>query len=221
MKKILMGITSALLAVSMFAGCSNTTDTSQSTSSESSEATEATPTEVTTTEAATATEPSTNPQIEITMKDGGVIRAELYPDQAPITVENFLTLVNEKFYDNLTFHRIVPGFVIQGGDPLGNGTGGSDKTIKGEFTSNNVNNTLLHERGVLSMARSSEPDSASSQFFITLEATPALDGDYAVFGKVLDDESMKVVDEIAGKATDHATDAPLEPVIIQSIRQVA
>lgn len=135
-------------------------------------------------------------KVAIEMEDGSVIKAELYPDQAPITVENFKKLVSEKFYDGLTFHRIIDGFMIQGGDPKGNGTGGSDETIKGEFSKNGVDNKLSHTPGVLSMARNSlSYDSASSQFFIVVGRATHLDGEYAAFGKVY--EGMDVVEKIA------------------------
>jgi peptidyl-prolyl cis-trans isomerase B (cyclophilin B) len=123
---------------------------------------------------------------------------ELNPKEAPLTCENFIELANEGFYDNLTFHRIMKGFMIQGGDPNGDGTGGSEKTVKGEFSSNGVENSLSHERGVISMARSSDKDSASSQFFICDADDPFLDGDYAAFGKVI--KGMDVVDKIADDA---------------------
>ncbi|MBR6530446.1 MAG: peptidylprolyl isomerase [Clostridia bacterium] len=132
--------------------------------------------------------------VEITMETGGKICAELYPDLAPITVENFVSLAKKGFYNGLTFHRIVEGFVIQGGDPVGNGTGGSGKNIKGEFAANGVQNDLKHERGVLSMARAMAYDSASSQFFIMLAPAYYLDGQYAAFGRVT--EGMDVVDSI-------------------------
>jgi len=135
--------------------------------------------------------------VEISIKDYGVIKAELDADSAPITVENFLKLVDQKFYDGLTFHRIMSGFMIQGGDPLGNGAGGSDETIKGEFKNNGVDNKLSHTRGAISMARSQDPDSASSQFFIVHKDSTFLDGDYAVFGYVT--EGMTVVDAICEK----------------------
>ena len=128
----------------------------------------------------------------------GEIKAELYPEVAPITVANFQQLVEKGFYDGLTFHRIIDGFMIQGGDPKGNGTGGSDKKIKGEFSSNGVQNDLKHERGVLSMARSMNPNSASSQFFIMHADAPHLDGEYAAFGRVVD--GIEVVDEIVKNA---------------------
>ena len=132
--------------------------------------------------------------IEIDIADYGVITAELDADAAPITVTNFVNLVDSGFYNGITFHRIINGFMIQGGDPLGNGTGGSGNKIKGEFTANGVNNPLTHERGVLSMARSMAYDSASSQFFIMHQKAPHLDGQYAAFGKVL--SGIEVVDQI-------------------------
>ena len=135
------------------------------------------------------------PIVTIEMASGGIIKAELYPEIAPITVENFVSLIEKGFYDGLTFHRNIPGFVIQGGCPLGTGTGGPGYSIKGEFASNGVQNDLKHERGILSMARAMDPNSAGSQFFIMHEAAPHLDGDYAAFGKVI--EGMDVVDSIA------------------------
>ena len=153
--------------------------------------------------------------VVITMKDGGVIRLELDRDAAPVTVDNFISLVREGFYDGLTFHRIIRGFMIQGGCPLGNGTGGSGKNIKGEFASNGVNNPIRHTRGVISMARAADPNSASSQFFIMHEDAPHLDGNYAAFGHVT--EGMDVVDRIASIRTG-AFDRPVEPVVIESIR---
>lgn len=135
------------------------------------------------------------PVVTIQMADGGVIKCELYPEIAPITVDNFISLIEKKFYDGLIFHRNIPGFVIQGGCPNGNGMGGPGYTIKGEFASNGVENNLKHERGVLSMARAMMPDSAGSQFFIMHDDAPHLDGDYAAFGKVV--EGMDVVDRIA------------------------
>ncbi len=123
--------------------------------------------------------------VEITMKDGGKMQLELYPDVAPATVENFVKLVNDGFYDGLTFHRIIKGFMIQGGDPEGTGMGGSKDTIKGEFKQNGVQNDLKHTRGVISMARSQNPNSASSQFFIMHDDAPYLDGQYAAFGKMV------------------------------------
>lgn len=137
---------------------------------------------------------SGNYHAEITVKDYGTIKVELDADTAPITVTNFVDLANEGFYDGLTFHRIISDFMIQGGDPQGNGTGGAGKTIKGEFSANGVDNPISHERGVISMARSREYDSASSQFFIMHEDTDSLDGEYAAFGHVT--EGMEIVDKI-------------------------
>ena len=138
---------------------------------------------------------SGNHHAEIDVKDYGVIKVELNADEAPITVTNFVKLAKEGFYDGLTFHRIIDGFMMQGGDPNGDGTGGSDETIKGEFSANNVDNILKHTRGAISMARSQDYDSASSQFFIVHQTYPSLDGQYAVFGYVY--EGMDVVDQIA------------------------
>ena len=155
--------------------------------------------------------------IEIEMENGGVIKLELYPDIAPVTVDNFVGLVKEGFYDGLIFHRVINGFMIQGGDPEGTGFGGAEKKIKGEFASNGVANDLSHTRGVISMARSKQKDSASSQFFIVQEDSTYLDGDYAAFGKVT--EGMDVVDEIASVKTDR-NNKPLEDVVIKSIRVI-
>lgn len=137
---------------------------------------------------------SGNYQVDIVVKNYGTIKAEIDADTAPITVTNFVNLCKEHFYDGLTFHRIIDGFMIQGGDPLGDGTGGSDKTIKGEFSNNGVDNPLKHTRGAISMARSQDNDSASSQFFIVQSDSSHLDGDYAVFGYVY--EGMDIVDQI-------------------------
>ncbi|MCM2677193.1 peptidylprolyl isomerase [Alkalicoccobacillus plakortidis] len=162
----------------------------------------------------TATEDPIN--VTMTMENGGEVVMELYPDIAPKTVENFVSLARDSFYDGLTFHRIIPGFMIQGGDPDGTGMGGPDHSIEGEFSSNGFENDLKHDRGVLSMARSQDPDSAGSQFFIVVEDSPHLDGDYAAFGKVT--EGMDVVDEIVAVETDDQS-KPLEgqEQIIQSI----
>ena len=139
----------------------------------------------------------------IEMENGGKIEIELYPEFAPKTVENFESLVKSGFYDGLTFHRIIPGFMIQGGDPLGNGMGGSEKKIEGEFRQNGFSaNTLKHERGVISMARAFDPNSASSQFFIMHADAPHLDGSYAAFGKVV--SGIEVVDEIASIPTNYS-----------------
>ena len=155
-----------------------------------------------------------NPIVRITMDSGKTIRLELYPEIAPITVENFLDLVNKGFYTGLTFHRIIPGFMIQGGDPSGNGTGGPGYSIKGEFKSNGINNTMKHERGVISMARAFDPNSAGSQFFIMHEDAPHLDGEYAAFGKVI--EGLETVDEIASVETGFQ-DAPVKKVVMEKV----
>ena len=154
-----------------------------------------------------------NPVITITMENGGVIKAELYPEYAPNTVNNFLALAGSGFYDGLIFHRVIPGFMIQGGDPEGTGMGGPDYSIRGEFRSNGFKaNTLKHTAGVLSMARAMNPNSAGSQFFIMHEDAPHLDGQYAAFGKVI--EGIEVVDKVASVKTDY-NDKPLEPVVIE------
>ncbi len=160
------------------------------------------------------------PFAKITMADGEVIKIELDEKNAPITVKNFIKLADEGFYNGLTFHRIVPGFVIQGGDPEGTGMGGSKETIKGEFSLNGVNNSLKHTRGVISMARAMDYDSASSQFFIVLETSPmvsqSLDGSYAAFGKVV--EGMDEVDKIAAVQT--SGEKPVEDVVMKSVEIV-
>ena len=155
----------------------------------------------------------TTPKVKITMDGGlGEIVLELYPDAAPITVENFTKLVGEGFYDGLTFHRIISGFMIQGGDPLGNGTGGSKERIKGEFRQNGVDNPIKHTRGVISMARSMMPNSASSQFFIMHEDAPHLDGAYAAFGKVT--SGIETVDKIAAVKVGFDGQTPVVPPTI-------
>ena len=161
---------------------------------------------------------SGNYQVEIKVKDYGTIYAEIDADTAPITVTNFVKLSKEKFYDGLTFHRIIDGFMIQGGDPLGNGTGGSSKTIKGEFSENGIKNSISHVRGVISMARSSDYNSASSQFFIVQKDTTSLDGQYAAFGKVI--SGMDVVDKIAKVKVedDNGTVSKENQPVIESIR---
>ena len=148
-----------------------------------------------------------NPVVTITMENGDVMKAELYPEIAPNTVNNFISLVKKGFYDGLTFHRIIKGFMIQGGCPLGNGTGNPGYSIKGEFRSNGFDNPLKHEEGVLSMARAMMPDSAGSQFFIMHKAAPHLDGAYAAFGKII--EGMDIVNKIAETDTDYS-DRPLD-----------
>ena len=155
-----------------------------------------------------------NPVVTITMENGDVIKAELYPQIAPNTVHNFISLVQKGFYDGLIFHRVINGFMIQGGCPEGTGTGGPGYTIKGEFARNGVPNSLAHTEGVLSMARAMDPDSAGSQFFIMHKAAPHLDGSYAAFGKVI--EGMDAVNKIAESETDW-NDAPLSPVVIRTM----
>lgn len=156
-------------------------------------------------------------KVRITMQNGHTILLELDSDAAPQTVENFVGLVEDGFYDGLTFHRIIPGFMIQGGCPDGTGMGGPGWQIKGEFASNGWNNPLLHKRGVISMARAMNPDSAGSQFFIMHEDAPHLDGQYAAFGHVL--EGLDTVDEIAETPTDFQ-DRPTTPVVIEKIEMV-
>ncbi|WP_228201981.1 MULTISPECIES: peptidylprolyl isomerase [Clostridium] len=147
------------------------------------------------------------------MEDGSIIKAELYPDIAPRTVDNFVSLIQEKFYDGLIFHRVVPGFVIQGGDPLGNGTGDPGYSIPGEFTSNGFKNNLKHVRGVLSMARAQDPNSAGSQFFIVTKDSNFLDGEYAAFGKVI--EGLDVVDKIVNVKA--VNEKPVEDQVMKEV----
>ena len=156
-----------------------------------------------------------NPIVTIEMENGDIIKAELYPEVAPNTVNNFISLVKSKFYDGVIFHRVIRGFMIQGGDPQGIGIGGPGYSIKGEFKLNGVKNNLSHKRGVVSMARAQSPNSAGSQFFIMHEDGEFLDGQYAAFGKVL--EGMDVVDKIAATKTD-GNDRPLTEQKIASIR---
>ena len=155
--------------------------------------------------------------IRIIMENNHQMEAELYPDVAPITVENFVSLIKEKFFDGIIFHRVISGFMIQGGDPTGTGMGGSSNNIKGEFLANGVVNNLKHTRGVLSMARTNDPNSASSQFFIMHEDAPYLDGQYAAFGKVV--KGIEVVDEIASVQTDRR-DKPLQDQKIKTIELI-
>lgn len=157
---------------------------------------------------------SQNPIVTITMDNDAVIKIELYPEAAPQTVENFVKLAEQGFYNGLTFHRVIPGFMIQGGCPQGTGTGGPGYGIKGEFASNGFNNPVKHDRGVISMARSAKPDSAGSQFFIMVAKAPHLDGDYAAFGKVL--EGMEEADRIVGLKRDFR-DKPKEPVVMKTV----
>ena len=155
-----------------------------------------------------------NPEITITMENGDVIRAELYPEIAPNTVKNFISIANKGFYDGLIFHRVIEGFMIQGGCPQGTGMGGPGYSIKGEFSQNGFQNDLKHTEGVLSMARSMMPNSAGSQFFIMHKTSPHLDGAYAAFGKVV--EGMDVVNKIAETRTDYS-DRPLKEQKIKSM----
>jgi len=158
---------------------------------------------------------SENPIVTIEMENGGIIKAELYPEIAPNTVANFVTLVQNGFYNGLIFHRVIKGFMLQGGDPDGNGTGGPGYSIRGEFSSNGFKNDLKHTPGVLSMARSMMPNSAGSQFFIMTSDSPHLDGQYAAFGKVL--EGMEVADSIVNTRRD-MRDKPLVPQVMASVR---
>lgn len=155
-----------------------------------------------------------NPIVTITMKSGDVMKLELYPEVAPTSVNNFISLINHNFYDGLIFHRVIRGFMIQGGCPDGTGMGGPGYRIKGEFAANGFENNLKHTEGILSMARAMHPDSAGSQFFIMHKNSPHLDGSYAAFGKVI--EGMDVVNKIAETATDYS-DRPLEPQIMETV----
>ena len=155
-----------------------------------------------------------NPVVTFTMENGDVMKAELYPDIAPVSVNNFISLIQKNFYDGLIFHRVIRGFMIQGGDPQGTGMGGPGYSIKGEFAANGFQNDLKHTEGVLSMARSMMPDSAGSQFFIMHKNAPHLDGSYAAFGKII--EGMDVVNKIAETATDYS-DRPLAPQVMKKV----
>lgn len=155
-----------------------------------------------------------NPIVTFEMENGDIMKAELYPEIAPNTVKNFISLVSKKFYDGLVFHRVINGFMIQGGCPDGTGMGGPGYTIKGEFSQNGVANDLNHDEGVLSMARAMHPDSAGSQFFIMHKKSPHLDGAYAAFGKII--EGMDIVNKIADTATDH-NDKPLEAQVMKHV----
>ena len=155
-----------------------------------------------------------NPIVTIEMENGDVMKAELYPEIAPNTVNNFISLIKKGYYDGVIFHRVIPGFMIQGGDPQGTGTGGPGYSIHGEFSHNGFQNDLKHTPGVLSMARTMIPDSAGSQFFIMHETSPHLDGEYAAFGKVI--EGLEVVDKIAKVKTDYA-DRPMENQVMKTV----
>ncbi len=203
MKKKILIISAIMLAAFSLAGCQSKTEQEPEEQAQQSQE-----------DQSNADLLSGKHHAEITVKDYGTIKVELDADTAPVTVTNFVDLANDGFYDGLTFHRIISGFMIQGGDPQGNGTGGSGKTIKGEFSSNGVENPISHERGVISMARSRDYDSASSQFFIMHEDTDSLDGEYAAFGHVT--EGMEIVDKICedtkvedGKGTVAAENQPV------------
>lgn len=155
-----------------------------------------------------------NPIVTFEMENGGIMKAELYPELAPNTVNNFISLVSKGFYDGLIFHRVIPGFMIQGGDPLGSGIGGPEYSIRGEFKANGFDNPILHTRGVLSMARSMMPNSAGSQFFVMHEDAPHLDGQYAAFGKVI--EGIEVVDQVCSVRTDY-NDKPRTPQVMKKV----
>ncbi len=202
MRKKIGMLCSLVLVLGLFAGCGGST-----TKDTKPETTENNKSEVVATD-------GNNPVVTITMENGGVIEIELYPEIAPNTVANFVSLVEAKYYDGLIFHRVIPGFMIQGGDPTGTGTGGPGYSIAGEFTSNGFKNDLKHDRGVISMARSSAPDSAGSQFFIMVAEYPSLDGQYASFGKVL--SGMDVVDEIVATKTG-AQDKPVDPQTMKTV----
>ena len=209
-KKISAIMVAAVILCTCFlmSGCGGNTE-----SSSSEKATSAVSNEETTS-ASTDTTDYKSSYTAIDVKDYGKIEVELYEELAPITVKNFVDLAKDGFYDGLTFHRIITGFMIQGGDPKGDGTGGSEKTIKGEFAQNGVKNDLKHTRGVISMARSMMPDSASSQFFIMHKDAPHLDGSYAAFGKVVD--GMDAVDEIADTEVDW-NDKPTTPQVMKRV----
>jgi len=157
--------------------------------------------------------------VQITMENGDIMKAELYPEIAPKTVDNFIELVKKGFYDGLIFHRVIPHFMIQGGDPTGTGMGGSEKNIEGEFASNGFENNLKHEAGVLSMARAMNKNSASSQFFIMVDDAPHLDGDYAAFGKLVDQESLDVARMIVSVPTNFQ-DKPLDPQVMKEVKMI-
>ena len=222
-------IFSIILAVLLLAalGCTHTTANSYSNSTTGNGTAEGQPAEPGTVNEPETNEPNKseedptvkNPIATITMKDGGTMKLELYPEIAPNTVKNFISLANSGFYDGLTFHRIYAGFMIQGGDPKGNGSGGPGYSIKGEFAANGVNNTLSHKRGVISMARAQHPDSAGSQFFIMHADSDFLDGQYAAFGMLI--EGFETLDAIAATPTTYQggeKSLPLKPVVIESIR---
>lgn len=200
-----------VLAMSMLTGCGGKNTAAPA---ETAKAT-ATATATKTPEVELSVDPTVPQKVQVTMENGKTFVIETAPQYAPETVKNFLTLVESGFYDGLTFHRIIAGFMAQGGDPKGNGTGGSGKTIKGEFADNGfAQNTLSHTRGVVSMARSNQPNSASSQFFICYEDVTYLDGQYAAFGKVV--EGMETVDEFL-KTPTNSSDKPTTPIVMEKV----
>ena len=223
MKRIFAFLTAALLLIGAL-GCNLRTDKTEA--EPEMPASEAPAAEITEPAKESTSKPEEettmkNPIATITMQDGSVMKLELYPDMAPNTVKNFISLANAGFYDGLTFHRIYAGFMIQGGDPLGNGSGDPGYSIKGEFTANGVNNTLSHKRGVISMARAQDPDSAGSQFFIMHADGDFLDGQYAAFGMLI--EGFDTLDAVATTPTTYnpytgEKSVPLDPVVIASIR---
>ncbi len=214
MKKICILLAVALL---ILAGCGNNTNTTSTNKATPTPKTTLTP-KPTPIPRIVPTEADVSQIVEMEMENGKTVKIGLCPQYAPETVANFVSLVKEGFYNGLTFHRVISGFMIQGGDPEGNGTGGSDKEIKGEFSFNGFSdNIITHARGVISMARSQMPDSASSQFFIVHQDSKFLDGQYAAFGVVL--EGIEVVDEIAAAKTD-ANDKPTTPVVIKKMTVV-
>ncbi len=224
MKKITVWLLTLAFAATTLAGCGSKTDTTDTT--ETTEETSAA--DETSDGAADTADTSENEElltglhhVTIDVQDYGTISLELDADTAPISVTNFINLANEGFYDGLTFHRIISGFMIQGGDPNGNGTGGSEKTIKGEFSANGVENDISHVRGVISMARANDPDSGSSQFFIVHEDSTFLDGQYAAFGHVTD--GMDVVDAICEAVPvqdDNGTVAAADQPVITAVTVV-
>ncbi len=238
MKKTIALILSIILAASLFAGCGSEGDASGTGQEDAEESQEdasgtgqedASGTDVEAVEGQEAQGGGTDAEgsltglhhVEIEIENYGTLALELDADTAPVSVTNFVNLANDGFYNGLTFHRIISGFMIQGGDPLGNGTGGSDAQIKGEFASNGVENNISHKRGVISMARSNEPDSASSQFFIVHEDSTFLDGEYAAFGQVT--EGMEIVDQICGDVPvqdDNGTVNPEDQPVIKEVRVV-
>ena len=224
MKKITVWLLTLAFAATMLAGCGSKTDTTDTT-----ETTEETSAADETSDGAADTSDTSEDRelltglhhVTIDVQDYGTISLELDADTAPISVTNFINLANEGFYDGLTFHRIISGFMIQGGDPNGNGTGGSEKTIKGEFSANGVENDISHVRGVISMARANDPDSGSSQFFIVHEDSTFLDGQYAAFGHVTD--GMDVVDAICEAVPvqdNNGTVAAADPPVITAVTVV-